>query len=173
MWYPFFHVRLVLSERVLMIGDSNMRNSLRNFSHYNCIEDHAVQNKSEGGRRAKHLMSLYPEIVQYRSIIICVGNNNFNSTSGEKLLKYFTDLIEHLPDKQDILFFELLPRMAHAEYSSSDRSNFTHTKLQAFNAKMKIEQARSCIQINLYIRDNTCHLNDLGQCKVDRGKNCQ
>ena len=33
------------------------------------------------------------------------------STSDEKFLAYFTDLIEHLPYKQDILFLELLPRM--------------------------------------------------------------
>ena len=171
MWYLMFHVRLVLSERVLIIGDSNMRNAFKNFSHYNCIKDLAIDNKSEGGRRAKHLMYLYPEIVQYRRIIVCVGNNDFNSTSDEKLLKYFTDLIEHLPYKHDILFLELLPRMDHAEYSSNDRSKFTHTKLQAFNAKMKIKLGTKFYP-NKFVHPchfreiDTCHINDLGQCKL-------
>ena len=37
------------------------------------------------------------------------------------------------------LFLDLLPRMDPAEYGSSDRIKFTHTKLQAFNAKTKIK----------------------------------
>ena len=93
-----------VSERVLIKGDSNKRTAFRNFSHYSCIKELAIDNKSEGGRRAKHLTFLYPKTVQYRRIIICVGNNDFNSTSDQKLLEYFTDLIEYLPYKHDIVF---------------------------------------------------------------------
>ena len=96
---------------MIIIGDSNKRTAFRNFSHYNCIKELVIDNKCEGGRRAKHLTFLYPEIAQYRKRFICLGNNDFNSTSDRKLLEYFTDLIEHLPYKHDILFLELLPKM--------------------------------------------------------------
>ena len=46
MYYLHHHVHLVLSERVLFIGDSNMRNAFDNFSHYDCIKDLAIDNKS-------------------------------------------------------------------------------------------------------------------------------
>ena len=69
------------------------------------------------------------------------------------------------------MFLELLPRMDHAEYISSDRSKFTHTKLQAFNAKMKTKLG-SKFYPNKFVHPchfreiDICHLNDLGQCKL-------
>ena len=53
---------------MIIIGDSNKRTAFRNFSHYNCIKELVIDNKREGGRRAKHLAFLYPIIVQYRRI---------------------------------------------------------------------------------------------------------
>ena len=66
------------------------------------------------------------------------------------------------------MFLELLPRMDHAEYSSSDRIKFTHTKLQAFNAKMKIKLGSKFYPNKFahpcHFRENdTYHLTDIGQ----------
>ena len=111
-----------------------MRNAFDNFSHYDCNEDLAIDNKSQGGRQAKPLMSLYPEIVQYRHIVVCVGNKDFNSTNYETLLKYYTDLVEHLPYEHQVLFLELLPRMDRAENYDDQNGNrgFKHTRLEPF-----------------------------------------
>ena len=173
MYYLHHHVQLVLSERVLFIGDSNMRNAFDNFSHYDCIKDLAIDNKSQGGGQAKHLMSLYPEIVQYRRIVVCVGNNDFNSTNDETLLKYYTDLVEHLPYKHQILFLELLPRMDHAEYYDDQNGNrcFKHTRLEAFNLKMKNKLGSKFYGNKLihpchFSPNDKCHLHELGQRKL-------
>ena len=61
------------------------------------------------------------------------------------------------------LSLELLPRMDHAEYISSDRSKFTHDKLQAFNAKMKIKNGSKYYPNKFahpchYPGNDTCHL---------------
>ena len=63
MFYLVTHVRLVLNDKVLIVGDSNMRNAFNNYGFYDCIKDLAVHNDSKGGRCAKDLMSLFPEIV--------------------------------------------------------------------------------------------------------------
>ena len=173
MFYLVTHVRFVLNDKVLIVGDSNMRNAFNNYGFYDCIKDLAVHNESKCGRCAKDLMSLFPEIVQYRRVLVCVGNNDFNSTSEERILKYYTDLVEHLPYKHHVLFLELLPRMDHAEYSSTDVDKFSHSRLQAFNKKMK-EKLGDMFYPNKFINPchfrkfDKCHLDDFGQRKLIR-----
>ena len=121
MWFLKKHVYLVLINRVVMIGDSNLRNAFDNFNDLNCIRVLPVVNKSRVGRCALHLIDCYPEIVKYRYIIICVGNNDLNTTSDEKLLKYYTDLIEHLPYEHHIFFLEVLLRLDRTDFYLDDK----------------------------------------------------
>ena len=165
MFYLETHVRLVLNDKVLIVVDSNMRNAFNNYGFCDRIKDLAVHSESKGGRCAKEdLMSLFPEIVQYRRVLVCVGNKDFNSTSEERILKYYTDLVENLPHKHHVLFFELLPRMDHAEYSSTDVDKFSHSRLQAFNKKMK-EKLADIFYPNKHI--NPCHFRKLDKCHLD------
>ena len=118
-------------------------------------------------------MSLYPEIVQYRRIVVCVGNNDFNSTNGETLLIYYTDLVEHLPYEHQILLLELLPRMDHAEYYDDQNGNrcFKHTRLEAFKLRMKNKlgskfYGKKIIHPCHFSPHDKCHLHELGQRKL-------
>ena len=170
MWYLQKHVNLVLINRVIMIGDSNLRNAFDDFNDLDCIRDLPVVNKSRGGRCARHLIDCYPEIVKYRYIIICVGNNDLNTTSDEKLLKYYTDLIEHLPYEHHIFFLELLPRLDHAEFYLNDKGEkkFRHTRLQSFNLRMKNKlgakfYGNKIIHPCHFLPHDRAHLNDFGK----------
>ena len=82
-------------------------------------------------------------------------------------------MVEHLPYKHHVIFLELLPRMDHAEYSTPDVDKFSHSRLQAFNKKMK-EKLGDMFYPNKLINPchfrklDKCHLNDFGQRKLIR-----
>ena len=88
-------------------------------------------------------------------------------------LKYYTDLVEHLPYEHQILFLELLPRMNHAEYYDDKNGNryFKHTRLEAFNLKMKNKlgskfYGNKFIHPSHFSPHDKCYLYELGQCKL-------
>ena len=89
--YMFYIITLnygdFLDDKTLFVGYSNMKyayNATKDFHLFNKYNI-AVSNRS--GRCARHLQSIYPEIVWLKYIVIIVGNNDFNSTDNAKLIK--------------------------------------------------------------------------------------
>ena len=64
----------------------------KNFDQFN-KNDRAVRS----GQCARHLQSLYPEILWFEDFIIKVGDNDFNNTDNAELSKVYKDLSDHIP----------------------------------------------------------------------------
>ena len=138
-----------LDDKILFVGDSNMKYAYNATKDFDLFNKYNIAVNSRSGRCARHLQSIYPEIVWFKYIVIIVGNNDFNNTDNAQLIKYYKDLRYHIPElniKQYVKFVELLPRKDHNAEA-----------VKAINRKLKESLASDIIPNNSI---SPCHFRD-------------
>ena len=147
-YLKFSMPNLQLRNRVLFVGDSNMRRAFEHEQENFDTQSVPITVDALGGRRAKDLQGMLPTIAQYRFVAICVGGNDFNKTSSEQLLKYYQDLIGHLP-YEGSYYLRVI--------SVFSRKDNDADQVRAFNKKMR-ETLGDIYYPNHHV--NRCHFID-------------
>ena len=149
MYYISHDVKnLKLIEKVVFVGDSNVVRAFGAKNENANICNLPIEVLSQGGRRAAHLIQLYPRIIQFRNIVIMLGGNDFNHVTHEVIFKYYRDLIEHLP-------FENTYQLRIVSLFS--RKDCNSVKINDFNKQLR-ENFKSYYYPNRFV--SRCHFLD-------------
>ena len=90
--------KVFLDDKILFVGDSNMKYAYKATKDFDLFNKHKIAVNSRSGRCARHLHSLYPEIVWFKYIKIIVGNDGFSKTENAHLNKTYKDLRDRIPE---------------------------------------------------------------------------